>query len=164
MGRDLRAAGHHVVAIDGSPALAAAAATHADGLPAMAADAARLPVRDGAADLVVAFMSLQDIDDLDGAVAEAARVLRGGGRLCLAVVHPLNSAGQFDGARDDATAPFVIAGSYLDAFDYVDEVERRGLAMPFHSIDTVREVTLDDVEDRWARIPMFLHVRAVRPS
>src|SRR5207244_2424247 len=98
------------------------------------------------------------------------------------VVHPLNSAGQFDGARDDATAPFVIAGSYLGAFDYVDEVERRGLAMPFHSrhrpleafsralenagflIDTVREVTVDDVQDRWARIPMFLHVRAVRPS
>ena len=28
-------------------------------------------------------------------------------------------------------------------------------------IDAVREVTTDDPEDRWFRIPLFLHLRAV---
>lgn len=36
------------------------------------ADAIRLPLADGAADLAVAHMSLQDVDDLEGAVAEIA--------------------------------------------------------------------------------------------
>ena len=60
------------------------------------ADAADLPFPDASFGLVVAFMSLQDVDDLDRRhVAQAARVLAPGGRLCLAIVHPLSSAGSF---------------------------------------------------------------------
>jgi ubiquinone/menaquinone biosynthesis C-methylase UbiE len=51
-------------------------------------------------------MVLHDVDDLDGAVREAARVLEPGGRLCLAIVHPMNSAGRFEGEAADA--PFRI--------------------------------------------------------
>jgi hypothetical protein len=55
---------------------------------------------------------LHDIDDLAGAAAEIGRVLAPGGRLCAAIVHPLNSAGTFAGREPDA--PFVITGSYAD--------------------------------------------------
>jgi SAM-dependent methyltransferase len=130
------------------------------------------------ADLVVAFMSLQDVDDMAGAVREVARILTPGGRLCLAIVHPLNSAGSFEGK--DLDAPFVIRGSYLDRFDYVDDVERDGLTMRFHSrhrpfddysralenasfvLEAVREVTDEDEPSRWQRVPYFLHLRARR--
>jgi ubiquinone/menaquinone biosynthesis C-methylase UbiE len=95
VGRDLRRRGHRVVQIDASMAMSLAAATHDEPVPSMVADAARLPIGDGTVDLVVAFMSLHDIDDLHGAVAEIARVLVAAGRLCLAVVHPMNSSGHF---------------------------------------------------------------------
>ena len=178
VGRDLARRGHRVVAVDGSPAMARAARTSDRPLPVTVADAAALPLRDRAADLVIAFMSLQDVDDLVGAVGEAARVLEPGGRLCLAIVHPLNSAGTFEGDRGDATAPFVVRGSYLADFGYVDDIERDGFEMTFHSahrpleayaraleaagfvVDALREVTVDDPGDRWRRIPLFLHLRA----
>jgi ubiquinone/menaquinone biosynthesis C-methylase UbiE len=113
LGRDLVALGHRVIALDASPTLIGLAATH-DGCPltAVLADAACLPLLDGATDPVVAFMCLMDIDDMDGAVRESARVLRRGGRLCLAIVHPTNSAGRFEGDRWDLSAPFVIRESY----------------------------------------------------
>jgi SAM-dependent methyltransferase len=164
-----------------------AAATEADTeLEAHLADAASLPFPDETFDLVVAFMSLQDIDDADAAVAEAARVLEPGGRLCLAVVHPLNSAGSFDG--DEGDSPFTIAGSYLECSYYSDDLVRNELEITFVSahrpleaylgaltnagllVERVREPAVPDelVErkprsGRWQRIPLFLHVRAVKP-
>ena len=176
--RDLIERGHRVVAIDGSPTLARLAAQGEPPVPVAAADAAQLPVRTNSADLAVAFMSLQDIEDLDGAVAEAARVLAPGGRLCLAIVHPVNSAGEFTG--EDAASPFVVAGSYLFERPYTDVIERDGRRATFASehrtletfsraleaagfvIEALREVSPDDPADRWSRIPMFLDVRAVK--
>jgi len=176
--RDLVACGHQVVGIDGSPTLARLAASQSPPVLVGVADAARLPLRDGVADLAVAFMSLQDIDDLDGAVTEVARVLRPGGRLCFAIVHPVNSAGEF--VSDDPDSRFVIAGSYFAPRIYVDHIERDGKACTFASahrtidafsraleaagfvIEAMREVTDPDPDDRWYRIPMFLQVRAVR--
>lgn len=58
--------------LDGSPTLATAAASGAEGFPSSAGDASSLPFRDACFDLVVAFMSLHDMDDLIGALAEAA--------------------------------------------------------------------------------------------
>ena len=99
LARDLKAAGYRLVGVDASPTLVAAAREADPDFDARVADAAALPFADGELDLVVAFMSLQDVDDLDGVVAECARVLEPGGRLCLAIVHPLNSAGTFAGLR-----------------------------------------------------------------
>ena len=178
LGRALAGHGHRVVAFDGSPALARACASHEQPVPVAVADVARVPVRSGSVDLAVAFMSLQDVDDLEAAVGEAARLLASGGCFCMAVVHPLNSAGTFRGDHDDGEAPFVIAGSYLSSFRYRDAVEHAGLPMTFHSehrplgryaaalsaagfvIELLREVTDPTEGARWSRLPLFLDLRA----
>jgi hypothetical protein len=129
-------------------------------------------------------MSLQDIDDVSSTIGEIARVLEPGGRLCLAIVHPLNSAGRFVG--DDPDSPFTVEGSYLDPFFYADRVARDGLTMTFVSahrpISTYTEqlaevgflierlietrVPAEAVtrapQGRWQRIPLFLHLRALK--
>lgn len=184
--RHLSERGYHVVALDAAPAMALAAHDAEPTTRVVIADAAALPFADGIAELAVAFMSLHDIDDLAGAVHEVARVLRPGGHLCAAIVHPINSAGRFDGV--DADARFVIDGSYLRSTHYRDEVARDGLEMTFVSahrplevytetlfdagflIEHIREPAVPDKavradrDRRWQRVPGFLHVRAVRPS
>jgi SAM-dependent methyltransferase len=186
LARDLAALGHEVVGVDASPTMIAAAREAAPEMELHVADAADLPLPDASFGLVVAFMSLQDVDDLAGAVGELARVLVPGGRLCLAIVHPLNSAGAF--AVRDADAPFVIEGSYLDERRTDATFERDGLAMRFVSrhtpletyveelagrgllVERLREPKLpetgfnDPTGVRWRRIPLFLHLRAVKPD
>lgn len=178
LARDLTALGHRVVAVDAAPTMIRhAREAHPDG-EYHVASADELPLGEAAADLVVAFMSLQDMDDPDAAVREAWRVLGSGGCFCVALVHPINSAGKFASGEDDAA--FVIAGSYRDRQRYVETAERGGLAMTFTSdhrslegwvrpvtdvgflVDAVREVYAPD-QPRWSRIPLFLHVRAVKP-
>lgn len=182
--RDLHERGHNVVGIDASPTLVAAARAASPEITFHLADAARLPLDDGAADLAIAFMSLQDVDDLAGAVNEVARVLEPGGRFCVAIVHPLNSAGRFRG--EEAGSPFVIEESYLAPRHYQDVIERDGLSMTFASehrpisvyaatlraadllIEQLHEHPIPDAavteprQERWQRVPLFLHIRAVR--
>lgn len=180
LGRDLTRLGHRVVVFDGSPSLARACASHELPVAVCVADASFTPARSACADLVVAFMSLHDVDDLDAVVAEIARLLIPGGRLCMAIVHPLNSAGSFEGDHDDAEAPFVVRGSYVVPFRYHDEIERDGLTMTFHSIhrplesytralqssgfviEAMQEATDPSEGNRWRRLPMFLDLRARR--
>jgi SAM-dependent methyltransferase len=186
LARDLRQLGHRVVAVDASPAMVAAAREADPELETHIADAAALPFADGAFDCVVAFMSLQDVDDFAGAIRESARVLAPGGRLVLAIVHPLNSAGEFDG--DEGASPFVIRGSYLDRSTYADSIQRGGLPITFVSehrpleayteeiagsgllIERLREPALpegavtSERSRRWRRVPLFLHLRAAKPS
>jgi SAM-dependent methyltransferase len=184
LARDLAARGHHVVAVDASPTMVSLMRAADASVPVCLADAAALPLADGSADLVVHFMSLQDIDDMPGAIAESARVLVPGGRLCLAIVHPLNSAGPF--VNEEPDSPFVIEGSYLDPRRTVDHVERDGLQMTFHSehrpmvdyfralerskflVEALREHAVPEGSfsrprgKRWQRLPLFLHLRAHR--
>jgi SAM-dependent methyltransferase len=186
LGRDLAELGHTVVGEDVSPTMIKAARKAAPELEFHVADAAALPFEDESFALVVAFMSLQDVDDLAGTVGEAARVLASGGRLCLAIVHPLSSAGHF--AARERAAPFVIESSYPEPFAYSDTVVRDGLEMTFVSmhrplaayidaltesgllVELMREIVLpehsftDDESARWTRIPLFLHVRALKPA
>lgn len=186
LARDLAALGHDVVAVDASSTMLAAAREAAPEMELHLADAAKLPFADESFELVVAFMSFQDVDDLDGAVSSAARVLAPGGRLCLAIVHPLNSAGSFDSRT--AASLFVIEGSYLDESDIDETFERDGLAMRFVSrhrplqayaealaangllIERLREPAVPEPaltgehSARWCRIPLFLHLGALKPA
>jgi SAM-dependent methyltransferase len=175
--RDLRTRGHRVLELDGS--LAMASASTALGGQALVADLASLPIPTGSADLAVAFMSLQDTDDMPRAMAEARRVLRPGGCLVLAIVHPINSAGGFEGDRG-VGQPFVIRDSYFARRRYTEDIERARLRMRFVSehrsleayaraledagfvIEALREVTEPDPADKWSRIPLFLDLRVRR--
>jgi SAM-dependent methyltransferase len=184
LARDLKKIGHRVIAVDASPSLAAAAREADPAMDIRLADAASLPLADASADVAIAFMSMQDIDAMPTAIREAARVLEPGGRLCMAIVHPMNSAGRF--ADRTADAPFVIKGDYLSEFPYADTIERNGLTMTFSSrhlplesysialeeagflIEALREPRVPDhavvseVDRRWQRLPLFLHLRARR--
>lgn len=182
--RHLKSLGHQVIGIDAAPSLVAAARTSDPSMTILQADVAALPMADNCTDLVIAFMSLHDMDAMPEAVGEVARVMKPGGCFCAAIVHPINSAGKFeDGAPN---APFIIRGDYLRSFAYADAVERQGRLMTFHSrhrslqdyfssleaggfvVEALREPEIPDhalVSEgslRWQRIPLFLHWRARR--
>jgi SAM-dependent methyltransferase len=179
--RDLQAMGHRVLAVDLSLAMCRAAASHqAAPVPAVAADATCLPLATGAADCAVAFMSLHDIDYMQAAIREIARILTADGRLVMAIVHPINSAGVFTGDRADPGRPFIIDGSYLEPRRYVDVVAHDDLTVTFHGehrpleaytealadagfvIERLREPTNPDPAKPWRRVPLFLNIRAAR--
>jgi SAM-dependent methyltransferase len=148
------------------------------------AHVAALPLAANTVDVVVAFMSLQDVENLDGAVAEASRVLRPGGCFCVAVVHPLASAGEFESTKVDS--PFTIADSYLQPSYYADRIARDGRELTLVSvhrplqaytdalteagfvIERLREIGRPDHaitherSRRWQRLPLFLHLGAVK--
>jgi SAM-dependent methyltransferase len=184
--RHLKELGHDVVGIDASPSLVTAAREADPLMDIRLADAGALPLDDASADLAIAFMSLHDIDSMPAAVREVARVLEPGGRLCVAIVRPINSAGRFE-TNTTADARFIIAGDYLGTFNCSDTVERDGRSMTLHSrhwppesyflaleeagllVEALREPKIPDHavvlqrSRRWQRLPLFLHLRARRP-
>src|SRR5829696_1299571 len=89
VGAELRRRGHYVVGVDSSPRMVELAAEHHE---AHVADAAALPFADASFDLVIAYMSIMNFDEPAPAVREVARVLMRNGRVCAAVVHPLDGA------------------------------------------------------------------------
>jgi SAM-dependent methyltransferase len=185
LSRDLTALGYRTLGVDVSPSMIAAAREADPHGRYEVGNAVETGLPDGSVDVVAALMSLQDVDDMPGAVAEAARVLRPGGCLCIAIVHPLNSGGRFESLASGAD--FRLDGPYLEERRYVDEGSRAGLRMRFASdhrplgayfaalesqglvVDRLREVTVepDSAEAgrdrRWLGVPLFLHLRATRP-
>jgi SAM-dependent methyltransferase len=184
--RDLGHRGHRVVAVDVSPTLVGHAADAEPGGRYLVADAAALPFRDASFDAVVAYNSLMDVDDMPAAVAEAARVLEPGGRLCVCVTHPTADAGRFTGTEPDA--PFTIPGAYLGRHRFEEDTfERDGLEITFIGwrnaleeyaaaleaagllVERLREPAAPPAAVasrpsylRWQRLPLFLHLRAVK--
>jgi len=171
--RDLRQRGDPVLGIDCSFTMCQAAADYIeDPSPVAVGDAAQLPLADASADCAVAFMSLQDIDDMPGAVQEIARVLADGQKLALAIVHPMYSASGKNpdddfvikrpyftpdlcvsvDTRDSRTMTFYREHRPLQA--YIDAVLDAGF-----SIEKLVELT-DEAEGK--PIPMFLDILAVR--
>ena len=170
VGAELQRLGHKIVGVDSSPRMVELARERHD---AIVADAAALPFDDGAFDLVIAYMSLMNMDDMERGVREASRVLESGGRFCFAVLHPLWAAADWPVPEDPEP---VRVGAYFDAPTKVWTSERDGITMTFHdrvipletysraleeaglSIEALREIP----SRRRPRLPLFLHVRAVK--
>lgn len=168
--RDLARRGHRVTGVDASPTLVHYAAEAHPGGEYVVADAAALPFEGGAFDVVVAFNSLMDVDDMPGLVREAARVLERRGAFCVSITHPLADSGRFVG--DD----FVVRGSYYGRRRFGQTIERGGIRMDFRGwcypledyarafedagfvIEALREPP-DPGGGRMARIPNFLQLR-----
>ena len=181
LSRDLKEQGHDVIGVDASETVIEAAREIDLESDYIIADAAALPFPDGHADLVVAFMTLMDVDDMPGTVRELARVLEPGGRLALAIVHPMNSAHEYDREGRHPADWLVLTESYFERRVYRDEIERDRLRMVFESrhwtledyfdailragfqVEALREIP-DPKHPRWSRYPLFLHLLAAKAS
>lgn len=96
----------------------------ATGFAAARADA--LPFPDGGFDAVVACLVFEHIDEVDEAIAEVARVLRPGGRLCLFLNHPLLQTPDSGWIDDQVVEPpeqYWRIGPYLVEAETLEEVE-----------------------------------------
>jgi ubiquinone/menaquinone biosynthesis C-methylase UbiE len=168
LSRRLSPLGYRVVGIDASPTLVRLAREADPVGDYRVADASVLPLDDASFDLVVAFMSLQDMDDSHGAVREAARVLESGGRLCISIIHPLWSAAEVDESggrltirRYLATIPHVrpvmrVPSVHRPLEAYFGALEAVGLL-----VEALRELPAPD--KLASAVPVFLHLRAVKP-
>ncbi len=174
VGRLLRRAGHRVIGLDSSPTLVRHAREAGGYEQVLQGDAAAVPLPDGAADLVVAFMSLHDMDDPVAALGEAARVLGPGGVLAMAIVHPLNRAseGDLDYFTPTREASTIARAGLSMTFESVArplEAHTRGLESAGFVIEALREPRADPAElepgsplHPAATRPYFLHLRARR--
>lgn len=80
--------GHRTVGVDSSPDMLARARERVPDGEFRLGDLGRLPVADGAVDVVVCSLALAHVPDLGPVLAEFARVLRPGGHLVTSDVHP----------------------------------------------------------------------------
>ncbi|GAB1693145.1 class I SAM-dependent methyltransferase [Krasilnikovia sp. M28-CT-15] len=164
----VRALGWRPVGVD----LSAGMLGHARArLPVARADAARLPVRDGCLDAVIAVMVHTDMPDYPAVLREAVRVLRPGGSFVHVGVHPAFCGGFAD--RTDPAA-VVIRPGYLDGHwtkqswttDGVrDKVGATHLSIPalLHAfLDAGLEFTR--FAEGGAPVPIVLAARAVKRS
>ena len=104
------------------------------GGPAYArADADALPFESGVFDAVVACLVFEHIREVDGAIAEVARVLRPGGRFCFFLNHPLlqtPGSGWIDDQILDPPEQYWRIGPYLVEDETIEQVEA-GVFIPF---------------------------------
>ena len=92
-------------------------------VPTVCATATTLPFADGSFDAAFsAFGALQFVYDAGAAVAEAARVLRPGGRFAFSVTHPV----RWTMPDDPSAAGLVVTSSYWDRTPYVEQSPATG--------------------------------------
>jgi SAM-dependent methyltransferase len=181
--RDLRARGYDTVGLDPSPTLIEAARADDPDGEYLLGRAETLPFADASFELVVAYNSLMDVEDMPSAVAEIGRVLGPHGALCACITHPLADSGRW---QDEET--FVVRERYLERRRFQGTFERPGMPpvtftgwiYPIESysraledagmvIEALREPPAPDEEvvarpraRRWQRLPNFLMFRARR--
>ena len=128
--------GAHVIGIDLAPGMLHAARSQRSlfrrfGL--VCADAARLPLRDGSADLIVSNLMLQWCDEPDRVFAEATRTLRPGGLFTFTTFGPdtLKELRNAWSAADTHTH----VNRFIDMHDLGDALVRAGLAEPVLDVE-----------------------------
>lgn len=121
--RFLAERGHDVTGVDGSPEMLARAAAAVPGAAFAQGDLEQLPLQSAGVDLAVCALALGHLVALGPPIAELARVVRPGGRVVLADLHPTMSAtgGQALFRAADGTSAFVrehphLHSEYLEAF------------------------------------------------
>jgi ubiquinone/menaquinone biosynthesis C-methylase UbiE len=116
--------GTEVVGCDFSAGMLRQAAERAPELPWVQGDALRLPLPDATVDAVTSTESFHWFPDSDVALHELGRILRPGGRLLVAVVHPWTGGV----ARAVATGSRVLGqpGRWMTKPQMADAVERAG--------------------------------------
>jgi SAM-dependent methyltransferase len=137
----LRARGVPVHGVDLSAAMLRRAVARLGPVVARA-DALALPVASGAVDNVLFVAALHAIGDIDGAVAEAARVLRPGGRLVAVHGVPLREP-----ADDDVAGALVPLAGLRDVRpDTVTALKEAAVAASLQPVDTawVAQVSFAD--------------------
>lgn len=101
------------VGVDPIPLMVETAQTRDPGGAYHVGRAEQLDFPDASFDLVVSYLSLIDIDGMEQAVAEMARVLRPGGTLLLANLNGFSTAGNWE--DKGAAEPRYVFTDYLDA-------------------------------------------------
>jgi ubiquinone/menaquinone biosynthesis C-methylase UbiE len=189
--RELAKRGAEVKAVDGSARLIDVAAQRAAQenleIATFCANANALPmIADESLDVVMAAMSLMDVEDYGGAIAEAARVLKAGGELVMSISHPCFTGTVAEWQRDANdrsrllffkvdryferkawedlitdrfTAPVVRRHRILE--DYMREPLARGLRLVefIEPEPTEAELSKSPRFAKIARIPYFLFMR-----
>jgi SAM-dependent methyltransferase len=130
--RMLKSRGVDAVGVDPTSALIAVAQTRDACGTYVQATAERLPFREAAFDLVVSYLSLIDIPDVEAAIPELARVLRPGGTLLIANLTSFNTACADGGwVKDDGGRRL-----YYPIDNYLQEramwIEYRGIRIVNH--------------------------------
>ena len=123
--------GARVVGVDASWAQLEAAARRGGGASYARADAHRLPFADRSFDVALICLVLEHVEDLGAALDEISRVLLPGGRLLLALNHPLLQA-PGSGWIDDHILgeQYWRIGPYLREDRSLEEVSK-GVVLPF---------------------------------
>ncbi len=169
--------------LDTSPTLARYAKEAATGPAYLLADAAALPFPDESFDLVVAYNSLMDVEDMPAAVSEAARVLTATWPLLHLRYPSLRRHRRVH--RRWADAHFTMTRPYFGHRRFEGSAERDGLTMTFRGwtysledyaialesaglvIELLREPrpASSSVGDRSELpLPMFLYLRAMKAA
>ena len=116
-----------VVGVDPAWAQVSVATTRAAGESYLQGGAAALPFADASFDVAIACLVFEHITDLDGAIAEVARVLRPGGRFLFLLNHPLlqtPGSGWIDDQIIDPPEQYWRVGEYLTEASTMEEVQK----------------------------------------
>lgn len=133
LARSVAARGSRVVGVDASWAQIAEAARRGSVGP-LHADVTALPIRSASVDAAIVCLVWEHVADIDEAVREAARVVRGGGWLIVVLNHPLAQtpgSGWIDDQVLDPPEQYWRLGEYLVEGSQLEEVER-GVWIRFH--------------------------------
>lgn len=131
--RAIRAAGEQagtppaVVGVDPTVNQIVEAAQRGGGVAYARSGAEALPFGDATFDAVVCCLVFEHIDDVDGALAEVARVLRPGGRFVFCLNHPLlqtPGSGWIDDQILDPPEQYWRIGPYLTEQSVIEQVEK----------------------------------------